>query len=146
MVNQRTSKKTNAKSKENEINKNRPIKHSAPRVESGAIDSFLILIPILMLTTSLFTLFRFGLNQNELSSSATFIGRQISRQPNIGNLTEVTESIISKENFRVASFQVMRYPIGSQLFIELILVGEPIHAGWSTLVPSVRSISLVDEW
>jgi hypothetical protein len=137
---------TNGITENNGVTDCQPILDFSAREESGAVDSFFMLIPILILVTSLFALFRFGLNQNELSSSATLIGRQITRQPNVENLTELTERVISRENLRIADFHVMRYPIGNQLFVQLVLVGEPIRIGWSALTPTARSLTLVDQW
>lgn len=125
---------------------NLSILHSTPRAEAGSIDSFLILIPTLMLTTSLLGIFHYGLTQNQLASSATLLGRQLARQPSVGNLNELTQKIISRENLGDVDFHVMRYPIGNQSFIQLVLVGRPVRIGWSTLTPSARSLTLVDQW
>ena len=114
--------------------------------ESGAVDSFIILIPILFIATSLFSLFQYGVSQNELSSSATLVGRQIARQPNSDNLNDYAERIISHENLRVSDFHVMSYPMGNQIFIQLVLVGKPVRIGWTVLTPSARSLTLVDQW
>lgn len=114
--------------------------------ESGTVDSFFILIPILFIATSLFSLFQYGVSQNELSSSATLVGRQIARQSNSDNLNEYAERIISQENLRVSDFHLMRYPIGNQIFIQLVLVGKPVRIGWTVLTPSARSLTLVDQW
>lgn len=117
-----------------------------PRAETGSIDSFLTLIPVFLLVTSLFALFHYGLSQNELASSAALVGRQISRQSNAENLNELTQRIISEENLRVTDFHVMRYSIGKRNFVQLVLVGKPVRIGWTTLTPSARSLTLVDEW
>lgn len=116
------------------------------RLEGGFIDSFLILAPILLVTALLIFLFSYGLTLNSLSLSAKLVGRQIAREPQRPDLSALAEEAISREKIEVADFHVMRFPIGNQVFVQLVLIGRTKNFGWWTLTPSAKSLTLADQW
>lgn len=116
------------------------------REEGGFIDSFLILAPILLVTAVLIFLFHYGLTLNSLSLSAKLVGRQIAREPQNPDLSAFAEEVISREKIEVSDFHVMRFPIGNQVFVQLVLIGRTKNFGWWTLTPSAKSLTLADQW
>jgi hypothetical protein len=112
--------------------------------ETGAVDSFFILIPLLLIATTLLALFQYGVSQNELTSRAILVGRELARYSDTEDFTAFTQEIISRDNLGVTDFHVLRYPIGNRTFIQLVLVGKPVPIGWTRVTPSARSLTLVD--
>ena len=114
--------------------------------EQGGVDALFLIVPTLILATSLYSLFQFGMAQNYLTSSATLVGRQLSREPDAQDLSALTQSIISSEKIRISDFHVMRFPIGNRIFIQLVLIGDSIRIGGLIATPSARSLTVMDQW
>ena len=115
-------------------------------LERGSVDSYLVLIPTLLIAIALYSCFQYGFSVNYLNSSAIFVGRQIARDPNNEEPARLVEQILKREGIEAQSFHVMRYPIGDRVFLHLLLVGKPIRLGPATLTPSARSLTVLDQW
>ena len=114
--------------------------------ELGSVDSTLLLIPTLLVAIAFYSLFQYGFTINYLHSNAIMIGRQIAREPRVENLNLFADALIKKEGVSATDFHVMRYPIGSRVFVQLVLVGRSLRVGPITLTPSARSLTVVDQW
>lgn len=112
--------------------------------DRGSVDSFLIFVPVVIVVAATLTLFQYGLAVNELSRNATFIGRELARTPIGPNSFPIAKSQVVAEQTGIADFHIMRYPIGDQTFIQLVLIGKPIRFAWFTMTPSGRSLTVVD--
>lgn len=114
--------------------------------DTGSVDFILILVPILIISITLFGLFQYGLAVNTLTHKAILIGRQLARFPEADNLERLTESELSALDVEVSDFHVMRYTLGNRVFIQLVLVGKTILSGITNVTPSGKSLTPVDNW
>ena len=115
-------------------------------VDTGSVDFVLILVPILVISITLFGLFQYGLAVNTLTHQAILIGRQLAKFPDVDNLEMLTESRLSASDVEVSDFHVMRYTLGNRVFIQLVLVGKTILSGITNVTPSGKSLTPVDNW
>lgn len=114
--------------------------------ESGSIESYLVIAPVLLLVVGLIQLFQYGLAVNTLGLDATLVGRQLARTPDARDLNSIAEESISRNQILVDDFHVMRFNVGNQVVIQTILVGKPINFGMVHFTPSGKSLAVVDQW
>lgn len=114
--------------------------------ETGSVDSFLMLMPIILLSIMLFGLFQYGLVVNTLTNDAILIGRQLARSASGDNLESSAKRTILAQKLEVSDVHLMRFNLGNRVFLQLILVGRTFAIGPFQMTPSGKSITPVDFW
>lgn len=114
--------------------------------EEGSVDSFLLIAPLMLAGLLLFGVFQYALSVNHLTSTATFIGRQIAREPHAENLDSLVSAKLRGIASEVSDFHVMRMKLGERTFIQLVVLGSAMSIGPIRVQPSGKSLTLQDDW
>jgi hypothetical protein len=114
--------------------------------EEGSIESFLVLIPILLTSVVVLSLFQYGITSNALAGEAMLVGRALARYPESADFEELTEQVLQRQGIKVSDFHVMRIVLGKRVFIQLTLVGKKLSIGSYSIAPSGKSLTLIDSW